>query len=217
MLQQHHQEQHTRAGRDPLPLPQGLFVPSAKNSRTAHAHIDILGPQWILGTCSGPRLLFHSLADGSAEDHEDCQNTFHPLKPLRIRAQKSYRTYSRDLHSKGSWCSTEAALGWGDESEQPCEALSVHMALPIPLSFQCRSVNWKGQTKLLRNLELNCFILSTPLLFTEHWLWLLVMPHMLNFITASDDPSWAWKNRKIKWFCTPQMVSVLGYCRSLER
>lgn len=81
------------------PSPTGIFS-SAKKSGAAHIHTDILGPQWILGTCSGPRRLFHSLVDGSAADHEDSQNTFWPFKHHGIRAHKSHRSYSRALDSE---------------------------------------------------------------------------------------------------------------------
>lgn len=91
---------------------------------------------------------------------------------------------------------------------------TLHFQSHCPCS--CRSANWNGQTKLLRNMELNCFILTTPLLSTEHWLWQLVMSHVLTFATPSDNSSWAWKNRKIKCFSSPQMVSVLACCSSLE-
>lgn len=122
---------------------------------------------------------------------------FQPFKHHGIRACKSHRSYSRALDSECHWCCTEAVLGWGDKAEQPCEALSVHEALSILLSFRVQKceLKWSHKTSKKHGIKLFHLNYSTP-------------------VYRALTPAELGKSKN-KMVCTLQMVSVLAYCRSL--
>lgn len=130
---------------------------------------------WVGKQLKG-RTAIHSLAAGPVDHEEGSQNVFQPLKHHRRRPQ-----CGRAVEGPG-WVMAEACLGLvlsaeGCPREGRCGRWTTmswrHHGCPPHFESRC---HWtEAVRKFLRNWGLHFFTLTTPLLSTGHWLWLLVV------------------------------------------